>query len=118
MPELVICKKDSGNTANSKEGLCKKMVYFVFSPTLQTSTIKCINGSSTRVHLEQSSKIHVPAWCSIKLTKHKITSGNSAKISPPPLRYRWSWYAFTLPSSLLSNPAHLDQAINELRANI
>jgi hypothetical protein len=92
--------------------------HLVFSPTIQTSTIKCTNGSATRVHFEQSTKIHVPARCLIKLTKHEITSSNSAKISPPPLRYRWSWDLFTLPSSLLSNPAHIHQAIYELRTNI
>jgi hypothetical protein len=90
----------------------------VFSPTLQTSTIKCINGSSTKIHFEPSTKIHVPARCSIKLTKHDITSSDSAKISPPSLRYSWSWDPFTLPSFLLLNPAHIDQAICELRANI
>jgi hypothetical protein len=39
-----------------------------------------------------------------------------AKISP--LRYSCSWDPFTLPSSLLSNPAYIDQAIYELRTNI
>ena len=92
--------------------------HLVFSPTLQTSTIKCTNGSSTRIHFEQSTKINVPAGCSIKLAKHEITSSDSAKISPAPLRYSWSWDPFTLPSSLLSNPAHIDQAIYELRTNI
>jgi hypothetical protein len=90
----------------------------VFSPTLQTLTIKCTNGTSTRIHFDQSTKIHVPAGCSIKWTTHEITSTDSAKISPPPLRYSWSWDPFTLPSSLLSNPAHIDQAIYELRTNI
>jgi hypothetical protein len=90
----------------------------VFSPTLHTSTIKCTNGTSARIHFEQSIKIHVPTRCSIKLTKHEITSSESAKTSPPPLRYSWSWDPFTLPSSLLSNPAHIDQAIYELGANI
>ena len=92
--------------------------HLVFSPTLQTSTIKCKNRSATRVHFEQSTKIHVPAGYSIKLSKHEITSSDSAKISPPPLRYSWSWDPFTLPSSLLSSPAHLDQSIYKLRTNI
>ena len=92
--------------------------HLVFSPSLQSSSIKCTNGSVTRVHFEQSTKIHVPPGCSIKLNKHEITSSDSVRISPPPLRYSWSWDPFTLPSSLLSNPAHLDQAIFELRTNI
>ncbi len=91
--------------------------HVIFSPTLQTSTIKCKNGSATRIHLEQSTKIHVPAECSIKLSKHEITSSDSAKISPPPLRDSWSWDPFTLPSSLLTSPAHLDQAIYKLKTN-
>jgi hypothetical protein len=92
--------------------------HLVFSPTLQTSTIKCTNGFATRVHFEQSTKINVPARCFIKLTRHEITSTDSAKIAPPLLRYSWSWDPFTLPSSLLSHPAHIDQTMSELRTNI
>jgi hypothetical protein len=92
--------------------------HLVFSQTLQTSTINCTNETSTRIHFKQSTKIHVPEGCSIKLTKHEITSSDSAKISPPPLRYSWSWDPFTLPASLLFNGAHIYQAIYELRTNI
>ena len=81
--------------------------HLVFSPTLQNSTIKCTNGNSTRIHFEQSTKIYLPAGCSIELTKHEITSSDSAKISPPPLRYSWSWDPFRLLSPLLSNPAYI-----------
>jgi hypothetical protein len=80
--------------------------------------MKFTNGTLTRVHFEQSIKIRVPAGWSIKLTKPKITSSDSAKISSPPLKYCWSWGPFTLPSSSLSNAVHFDQVIYELRKNI
>jgi hypothetical protein len=41
--------------------------HLVFSSTLQTSTIKCTNSSSTRIHFEQSTKINVPAGFSRKI---------------------------------------------------
>jgi hypothetical protein len=92
--------------------------HLVFLPTLQSSTIKCTHGTSTQIHFEQSTLIHVPARYSIKLTKHELTSSDTAKISPLPLTYSWSWDPFILPSSLLSILAHINQAIYELRNNI
>jgi hypothetical protein len=80
-----------------KRWLVQELVYqlsdtdhLVLSPTLQTSTIKYTNGSSTRVDFEKSTKICVLAGCSIKLKKHIIKSRDRAKISPAPLRYSWS----------------------------
>jgi hypothetical protein len=91
------------------------MDYLVLSPTLQTSTIKCTNGTITRVQFEQATKIHVAAGCSIKLTKEDKTSSESAKITRQALRYNWSLGPFTLQYTLLSNLAHCIKQLINLR---
>ena len=56
--------------------------------------------------------------CYVKLLKHTITSTATNKISAPPLSYAWAWDPFTLPSTTLDNPQHLDHMIQELRERI
>ena len=92
--------------------------HLVYSPTLQTAIIICKNQSSETVHIDMTTKITVPENCYVKLLKHTITSTATNKISAPPLSYAWAWDPFTLPSTTLDNPQHLDHMIQELRERI
>jgi hypothetical protein len=85
---------------------------------MQTLIIKCKNMTSKIIHLDLSTKIYVPENCHVKFSKHTITSTFSSKISSPPLQFAWAWDPFTLPSTSLDNPQHLDQMVNELRNKI
>jgi hypothetical protein len=85
---------------------------------MQTSTIICKNATSEIVHLDTATKIHVPENCHVKFSKHTITSTFTIRILSPPLQFAWSWDPFTLPSTSLENPQHLDHMVNELRSKI
>ncbi len=61
---------------------------------------------------------HVPDNCHVKFAKHTITSTFTSRISSPPLQFAWALDPFTLPSTSLDNPQHLDLMVNELRNKI
>jgi hypothetical protein len=90
----------------------------VYSPLMQTITIICKNATSEIVHLDIATKIHAPENCLVKFTKHTITSTITSRISSPPLQFAWAWDPFTLSSTSLDNPQHLDHMVNELRNKI
>ena len=92
--------------------------HLIYSPIMQTSTIICKNATSETIHLDIATKIHVPENCQVKFAKHTITSTFTSKISSPPLQFAWAWDPFTLPSTSLDNPQHLDHMVNELRNKI
>jgi hypothetical protein len=92
--------------------------HLVYSPYKQISTILCKNATFEIVHLDTATKIHVPENCHVKLSKHTITSTFTSRISSPPLQFAWAWDPFTLPSTSLENPQHLDHIVNELRNKI
>ena len=88
--------------------------HLVYSPTMQSSTIMCKN-STDNIYLDLITKIKVPENCYVKLSKHTITSTFSSRISSPALQFAWTWDPFTLPSTSLEDPQHLDHMIQELR---
>jgi hypothetical protein len=75
--------------------------------------------NATTVLLNLVTKINVPENCQLKLLKHTIISSSTVReISTKPLQYAWSWDPLNLSSTLLENPQHLDNMINELRNQI
>ena len=92
--------------------------HLLYSPIMQTSTIICKNARSETVHLDLATKIYVPENCHVKFAKHTIISTFTSKISSPPLQFAWAWGPFTLPSTSLDNPQHLDHMVTELRNKI
>jgi hypothetical protein len=67
---------------------------------------------------ETGHKIHVPENGHVKFSKHTITSTFISRISSRPFQFAWAWDPFTLPSTSLENPQHLDHMVYELRNNI
>jgi hypothetical protein len=92
--------------------------HLVYSPHMQTLTIICKNATSEIVHLNIATKIQVPQNCHVQFTKHTITSTFTSRISLPPLQFACAWDSFTLPSTSLDNPQHVDLMVYELRNKI
>ena len=91
--------------------------HLVYSPMLQTSSIVCRNNTQETVYLDQSTRITVPQGCSLALNKHTIHSERQTNINPHPLHGAWTWDPLSLPSTLLSDPEHLDHLLYQLRTD-
>ena len=91
--------------------------HLIYSPILQTTTILCRNNTQETVYLEQSSRVKVPQGCSLQINKHKIHSVRQTNINPHPLHVAWTWDPLSLPSTLLSDPEHLDHLLYQLQTD-
>ena len=92
--------------------------HLIYSPILQTTTILCSrNNTQETVYLEQSSRITVPKGCSLQINKHKIHSIRQTSINPHPVHVAWTWDPLSLPSTLLSDPEHLDHLLYQLQTD-
>ena len=69
------------------------------------------------MYLEQSSRVTVPQGCSLQINKHKIHSVWQTNINPHPLHAAWTWDPLSLPSTLLSDPEHLDHLLYQLQTD-
>ena len=92
--------------------------HLVFSPQPLTTQIACKDGSKLPLHLGQITRIEVPTDCEVALHSHFIKSDYNAKISPPPLYFKWEWNPLELPADLLQDAIHLDVQIDKLAADV
>ena len=92
--------------------------HLVFSPSPLTTQIACKDGTKLPLHLGQITKIEVPTDCEVSLNSHFIRSDYNAKISPPPLYFKWEWNPLELPADLLQDAIHLDVQIDKLAAEV
>lgn len=92
--------------------------HLVFSPQPLTTQIKCRDGNNLPLHLGQITRIEVPSDCEVTLKSHFIRSDYNAKISPPPLYFKWEWSPLQLPADLLTDAIHLDVQIDKLEADM
>ena len=75
------------------------------------TTFQCTyTESHYRKDTGRTMKIHLEAGCMVKTRKHTI---DLHKISPTPLQMTCSWDPFKLPSTMLTDPQHLDHMLYE-----
>jgi hypothetical protein len=92
--------------------------HILFTPTPYTTQITCKNGTHYPLYLAQTTKIHIPEECRVKLHSHYIQSDYNIRISPEPLNVPWQWDPLSLPADLLLDAAMIDNKINVLHNNL
>ena len=92
--------------------------YIIFSPISQVVDMNCKNGSTTAVHLDTTSKIHIDRNCHIRLQKHTITSDLIIDIESPPLSFSWTWDPLSMPADSLEDASHLDFMLYNLQSYV
>ena len=92
--------------------------HLLFTPIPYNTRIECKNGSHFPLYLAQTTQLHVPEDCSVKLKSHEIQSDYNIRISPEPLHIPWQWDPLSLPADLLLDAAVIDRKINTVSKDL
>jgi hypothetical protein len=82
--------------------------FLVYSPTVYSQTVKCLNGDNHPADFGHSTKLHLPNGCSIQLNKHILRVDEKFHQPLRPHISEWKWQPLQLPVSLLSENSHLE----------
>jgi len=71
--------------------------YLIYSPSVQTVPISCLNGTQSEKHLSKgTSRVYISPGCRAHLATHLIISDISIKLDTDLLHFEWKWDAISL----------------------
>ena len=87
--------------------------FLIFSPTMRTGFIQCINGTQRETYLQPGiNKIHLSPGCNAALAEHQLHADGAITITTDITHFEWSWDVAT---ELHMDPKSLNLFISELQ---